>query len=906
MKLNKFLYFLIGICFLTFLISLYLFSVSEKISFAKSESNCLRCHSIKRLPKVLPSGEEMSLYINKEDFMESIHGSFSCTDCHKDIKPAIHPRPEKIGSKKEYIKKVSQSCLDCHPQDGLSPIHKNILKEGKISCSECHGSHYIKPMVELKKIAEGCLECHSVKGFSTKILPNKEIMYLYVEKRFFNSIHGRIGCLFCHNYIDPANHPIPTQISTKQEYAKGIFKNCLNCHPLNTLSSIHKGFLKEDRMVCFGCHGSHYIKSRAEWKKETEKCLRCHSIKRLPKVLPSGEEMSLYINKEDFYKTVHGDVGCWVCHQGINFSNHPRPMRIESKRAYTEKISSGCFRCHPKDAISKHKGHAKVIELKNIICVDCHGYHKNQAVREWRERLRYQEYCMYCHKLDMIKTLPSQEKINLKVDLSQLQKSVHKQFECIVCHKGFSKREHPSYNFKNKKEYTINLSKSICQSCHTEEELKKNPTHYAVSKTAICIECHGYHNVKSLKMAKGVPENKYCMNCHSMSLVKKMENGEVLSVKVDEKQILTSAHKDLKCSQCHIGFSLQMHPIRSFKSISEYREKAQEMCNQCHKKESTEYNASIHAMAVLKGNKDAPDCVKCHGYHNVTKITPNPILKYEVCIRCHEKEKESYKESIHYKVFEEGVKIAPVCSNCHNAHKVLPINIAELNNNCIICHDKNIKKIHNKWLYNPPFKLESFVDVHFGSVSCEVCHTKGEKAIRLVLMLEKAPLTIEEISKLFNKQPIEIKSMLDYNEDGIIQKDELWKFMGSLKEKAKIRLKGKLVMENSNEAHKIISKKEAIKDCAICHSPKALVKGRLEINRLGEKSEKFELERATLNSFKSIPNIKDFYVLSLSKINILDTLFILAVIAGVAAAGGHIFLRIITLPIRRKRREDKK
>ena len=900
MKLNKYFYFLIGICVLSFLISVYLFS--EKISFAKSDASCLRCHSVRRLPKVLPSGEEMQLYINKDKFVKSIHGSFSCTDCHKDINPAVHPRPEKIGSKKEYSKKVSQSCINCHPQDSLSPIHINILKEGKTSCSECHGSHYIKPMADLKKIAEGCLECHSVEGFSTKVLPNGDRMYLYVEKRFFNSPHGKLGCLFCHNDIDPANHPKPTQISTKQEYAKKVFKNCLNCHPLNTLSPIHKGFLKEDRMVCFGCHGSHYIKSRAQWKKETDKCLRCHSVRRLPKVLPSGEEMQLYVNKEDFYKTVHGKVGCWVCHQGIDFSNHPRPVRIESKKVYTERISSACYRCHPKDVISRHKGHARVIELKGILCIECHGYHKNQAIREWRERARFQEYCMSCHKLDIIKTLPSQEKINVKVDLSQLQESVHKKFECIVCHRGFSKKEHPSYNFKNRKEYTINLSKNICQTCHTEEELKKNPAHYAISKTATCIECHGYHNVKSLKVPAGVPENKYCMSCHSMSLTKKMENGEILSIKVNEREILASAHKDLKCSQCHLGFSAKTHPIRSFASIAEYRAKAQEMCNQCHKKETVEYNVSIHAMAILKGNKEAPDCLKCHSYHNVVKITTNPALKYEVCISCHGKEKESYKESVHYEAFEKGKKDAPVCSNCHNAHKVLSTNIAELNNNCIICHDKNIKKIHNKWLYNPPFKLESFVDVHFGSVSCEVCHAKGDKAIRLVLMSEKAPLTIEKVSELTGRDASKIKAMLDYNNDGIIQKNELWKFMEALKEKTRAELKGKLVIMSPNDAHKITSKKEAVKDCAICHSPEAVFKGRLEINRLGEKSEKFELEKAALNSFKAIPNIKDFYVLSLTKINILDTLFILAVIAGVAVAGGHIFLRIITAPIRRKRR----
>jgi len=79
----------------------------------------------------------------------------------------------------------------------------------------------------------------------------------------------------------------------------------------------------------------------------------------------------------------------------------------------------------------------------------------------------------------------------------------------------------------------------------------------------------------------------------------------------------------------------------------------------------------------------------------------------------------------------------------------------------------------------------------------------------------------------------------------------------------------------------------------------------MEINRQGAKPVKFELERSAFNSAYSIPNIKDFYVLGLTKIKILDTLFLLALLAGIAVPIGHITLRILTSPIRRKRREGK-
>ncbi|MBO8144013.1 MAG: cytochrome c family protein [Thermodesulfobacterium sp.] len=902
MKLNnKLFYIFAGCLFLLIFVSFYLFS--DNITFAKSENSCLRCHSVKRLPKVLSNGEKMDLYVDREKFSNSVHGDFSCTDCHIDIDTSTHPRPIKIESKLAYAKEVSQNCVNCHMEDSLSPIHQGILKEGKLSCAECHGSHYITPVSQLKEKSEKCLRCHSVKRLP-KVLSNGEKMDLYVDReKFSNSVHGKLGCLFCHKDIDPLAHPKPVIIESKRAYGNKIFKNCLNCHPLNSISPIHKDFLKEDRMVCLGCHGNHYIKSKAQWSKETNKCLRCHSVKRLPKVLSNGEKMDLYVDKEKFKKTVHTDVGCWACHQGINFSNHPRPLFIESKRKFTEKVTSGCFRCHPKNVLSVHPGHAKIINISTFVCVDCHGYHKNQSVKAWKKKVSTNEYCMSCHKFNIVKKLPSKEKLSMKVDLSQIEHSVHAGFSCTDCHMDFSKDEHPVYKFKNRKEYTVNFSRNICQTCHTDEELKENPVHYSISKTASCVECHGAHNVKPAKLPAGVSEKEYCMSCHSGALTKKMENGEKLSLKVDESQILHSVHGKLKCSDCHKGYSTKSHPIRSFKSISEYRSKAQEVCRNCHAKEVSEYNSSIHKALVSKGYPEAPDCLSCHGYHGVSRISTDDIARYNLCSSCHSKESDSFKESIHYKAFEEGKEGAPVCSSCHGAHKVLPTSVANLKDSCISCHSE-AKSYHNKWLYNPPFKLESFVDVHFNGSSCSACHASGEKAVILTLATsESKVLTLEELSKLTNWDIEEIRAKLDVNGDNLVQKEELWEFLGDLKGLVKVELKGRLDMVNKNDAHKIISKKKAIKDCAFCHDPKAQFVGRLEINKEEGKAERISVERSAVNSAYAIPNIKDFYVLGLTKIDVLDTLFVIALIAGIGVVAGHIFLRIVTIPVRRKKKE---
>ncbi len=646
-----------------------------------------------------------------------------------------------------------------------------------------------------------------------------------------------------------------------------------------------------------------FFLGKVSFAKKDSKCLICHKVKREPKVLESGEKLSLYVNPKKYKASVHGNIDCIFCHLEIK-PDHPKPIKIKSKKEYITQLTKNCLKCHPPILISKSPSHAKVIKRKDVTCVDCHGSHYIKPLKEWKKTVSVSNYCLMCHSFRMVKTLSSGERLLLKINKKEIRSSVHGELKCINCHNNFSKTKHPLYNYKNKKTYAIKLSKKICQRCHTDEKLRKNPAHYTLSKTAPCIQCHGYHNVKPAKLVK-VSENKYCLNCHSRRIVKKMQNGEILSLKVDEAQILQSVHKNLRCSNCHKGFSIKKHPIRSFKSIADYRNKAQEICNNCHSKETKEYTKSIHALAVLKGNKKAPDCLRCHGYHTVMKITSNTILKYKLCISCHNEEDKSFKESIHYKAFKEGKQNAPVCSSCHKAHKVLPTNIANLKDSCLDCH-KNAKKSHNKWLYNPPFKIESFVDVHFDGASCSACHVSGAKAIILTLInSENKPLTIEKIANFTNWDIEEVKIKLDSNNDNIVQQTELWQFLKSLKENIEVKLKGKLDIVNPNDAHKIISKKGAIKDCAFCHNPETPFVRKLEINKEGEKGERIDLEKNAVNSVYAIPNISDFYVLGLTKISILDTLFVIALIAGAGVAAGHILLRIITTPIRRKRKEGK-
>lgn len=382
-KFFKYLFCVFAFILVSFFIFLLTNSTFNRKLIAQTESindKCLKCHKLERLEKILPTGEKMKLYINPEEFGNSVHGSLDCLSCHQDINVKEHPKPVKISSIRDYRELVSKNCLNCHMLEALSPIHKGIVKEKKFSCADCHGSHYIKPIKETnQKIVKDCLKCHRLERLH-KVLPTGEKMALYInEKRFMTSIHGKkINCLFCHTDIDVKTHPKPIKIESFESYSRQINKNCLNCHPGSYLSSFHRNIIKEGKTLCTHCHTSHYTKSKKEIKELTEGCIKCHRVERLPKVLPTKEKMYLYVDPEKFGKTPHAKMTCFTCHYDIyNMEFHPVTLTIKSRKEYTKQMVERCVKCHTYESISTHPGHARVVKDKRFICIDCHGYHFN-------------------------------------------------------------------------------------------------------------------------------------------------------------------------------------------------------------------------------------------------------------------------------------------------------------------------------------------------------------------------------------------------------------------------------------------------------------------------------------------------------------------------------------------------
>ena len=217
--------------------------------------------------------------------------------------------------------------------------------------------------------------------------------------------------------------------------------------------------------------------------------------------------------------------------------------------------------------------------------------------------------------------------------------------------------------------------------------------------------------------------NADCLDCHDDPEFTMEKNGTEISINVNPGIFAKSAHKDVACVECHVGFDPDEAPHKDvitpvncmpcheasgqqFSHSGHARDlqctachgdvhtpekswRLSRQCINCHKEATGEWKISVHFTA-----KDGPDCIDCHTRHSTDSVTSSR------CLSCHgdetfaekngsEKERKfvlSYRESIHAEDTE--------CSDCHAGHAVFPVdssaspvNRQNLARTCGECHD---------------------------------------------------------------------------------------------------------------------------------------------------------------------------------------------------------------------------
>lgn len=235
--------------------------------FYEDNERCLKCHgqakyeytneNLGRQVKALMCSERI---INRDEFYDSNHKSFSCTDCHSE-QYTTFPHPGELRMEQKY------NCIDCHGGDEKfaqyhfeeieteyqQSAHFKLEQDG-FSCWKCHNPHSYKITVRnsnnlRETIAYDnaiCLSCHS--DFNRfQLLTDREEINLIKKHDWLpdQAAHiANVRCIECHTMINN-DIPVAHQIKPKSE----AVKRCNECHSQNSIlmASLYKFESKAQR-----------------------------------------------------------------------------------------------------------------------------------------------------------------------------------------------------------------------------------------------------------------------------------------------------------------------------------------------------------------------------------------------------------------------------------------------------------------------------------------------------------------------------------------------------------------------------------------------------------------------------------------------------------------------------------
>jgi hypothetical protein len=150
-------------------------------------------------------------------------------------------------------------------------------------------------------------------------------------------------------------------------------------------------------------------------------------------------------------------------------------------------------------------------------------------------------------------------------------------------------------------------------------------------------------------LAAGMAEAPACLDCHRLPVARRPE---------DKLQIERKLAQTNLCESCHLKKSeVGARTLMGSKFVSSF-------------------DKSVHGAALQRGLVDAANCVDCHGSHEMnqamvagSRVQTRPIP--ETCARCHKSQTAEYNFSVHAVALRRGNLDSPVCTDCHGEHDIL-------------------------------------------------------------------------------------------------------------------------------------------------------------------------------------------------------------------------------------------
>jgi len=178
-----------------------------------------------------------------------------------------------------------------------------------------------------------------------------------------------------------------------------------------------------------------------------------------------------------------------------------------------------------------------------------------------------------------------------------------------------------------------------------------------------------------------------CVSCHT-------DTGSAEAVAF--KQYI-HFQNGISCADCHGGdpskedMEQAMDPRKGFIGVPHATD-IPTLCGKCHSDVQQDFENSAHANALKSGNNKGPQCISCHGIHNIVAISDkhspvSPLNVTKTCSSCHSNalymkqfnpslpvdQYEKYLTSVHGGLNTKGDPKAATCVSCHSNHLVYAV-----------------------------------------------------------------------------------------------------------------------------------------------------------------------------------------------------------------------------------------
>lgn len=257
------------------------------------------------------------------------------------------------------------------------------------------------------------------------------------------------------------------------------------------------------------------------------------------------------------------------------------------------------------------------------------------------------EKCLYCHSSRSPKRLIFKE---LTLDPDIFATSVHgKKIGCTDCHIGVG----PTLE-----EHKVARRPVDCTRCHGEkpslvppearhryDSIHQMPRQQGVIQVPSCKDCHGTHDIEPsshpFSQVNKANIRETCGKCHGSPESPVGRKAPQVAIDFDQSIHGRPGNRpgvwSATCTDCH----LPHHPRAKGSTAPIEKTELPSICGKCHQTIAGQYRRSVHGQALAQGIKDAPVCTDCHGEHNIRppaepESKVNPLQIVATCTHCHE------------------------------------------------------------------------------------------------------------------------------------------------------------------------------------------------------------------------------------------------------------------------------